>query len=82
MPETLNELLRLFFQPPVLILFALAVAGLFDLLQRRSDYRDRINLEWRARESFYKGMGLSDGLIEGMRERFYQRVFRRKPKRR
>lgn len=73
MPEILSELMKLLFQPPVLILFALAVAGLGDLLQRRSDYRNRVNMEWRVRESFYRDLGWSDGLIARVREQFYQR---------
>jgi hypothetical protein len=76
------ELFTFFFQPPVLVLFALGMAGLCDLLQQRSDYRIRVNMEWRVRELFYRqDAGFNDASIARARQQFYERHFLPVPKR-
>lgn len=81
MESIASEFAKLIFQPPVLILFALAVAGLMRMLQDRSDYRERVNMEWRVRETFYRvDAGFSEELIQRARKRFYQRKYMKEPK--
>jgi hypothetical protein len=79
----MGEFLNLFFQPPVLILFVLAVVGLSDLLSRRSDYRFRVDMEWRVRESWMRGWMKRDDseFIERARRQFYERKMMKLPKR-
>lgn len=79
----MGEFFKLFFQPPVLILFALAVAGLSACLSRRSDYRLRVNMEWRARESWMRGwmrQPADEVFIERARRQFYERKMMKLPR--
>lgn len=81
MTEILADFLKLFFQPPVMILFCLAVAGLCVMLRDRSERRERVNTEWRVRETLYrKDIGLNDDLIARARRQFYQRHHLKEPK--
>lgn len=77
----MKELIALLFQPPVLILVGLAVLGLSDLASKRSDYRLRINMEWRARESWMRDFSSNEELIERARQQFYERAGLKLPKR-
>jgi hypothetical protein len=81
MESIVSEFAKLFFQPPVLILFALAVAGLSTILNDRSEYRFRADMEWRARESFYRrDAGFNEELISRARRLFYERKHLKEPR--
>lgn len=77
----MGEFIKFMFQPPVLILFALAVAGLSDLLAQRADHRVRVDMEWRVRETFYRReAGFGDELIARARKMFYAQRYLKEPK--
>lgn len=81
MENVLAEFLKFLFQPPVLILFCLGIAGLSLMLQDRSEYRFRVTMEWRARETFYrKHAGFNDELIARARKSFFERRRLKEPK--
>lgn len=74
MSEVLGEFLKLLFQPPVMILFCLAVVGLSVMLSDHSERRFQVNMEWRVLESFYRRhAGFNDDLIARARRQFYER---------
>lgn len=75
-----DEFFKLFFQTPTLILFGLAVAGLLDLLSTRSDYRLRVDMEWRARESWMRDFTDNENFIERARRQFYGRTGMKPPR--
>lgn len=79
----MSEFFQFFFQPPLLILFALAVTGLSHLLVDRSEYRHRVDMEWRVTEAWMRGWMKSpdEDLIELSRQRFYERKMLKLPKR-
>lgn len=62
------------------ILFALAVAGLADLVHRRDMYRFNVSWEWRARESWMRSFTDSEEFIRQSKALFYQRKGLKVPK--
>lgn len=81
MENVLSEFLKMMFQPPALILFCAAVVGLSLMLSDRSEYRLRVNMEWQARESFYREIGFNADLLERARQKFYRGKFVKAPRR-
>lgn len=80
MESIISDFARFFFQSPVLILFALAVAGLSMVLSDRAEYRFRVDMEWRVRETFYRREGgFNDELIVRARRQFYERKHLKEP---
>lgn len=67
----------------ILILFCLGVLGLSQMLSDKKDRKFRRNMEWKARESFWRiNIGLDDKTIEGLRVKFFAEHGMKPPKRR
>ena len=74
MSKFLSEFLTFMLQPPVLVLFCLAVVGLSDMLSRRQDRLFNVEMEWRAREAFWrKAVKADSAMIQRAKAEFFKR---------
>lgn len=67
-----KELFTFFFQPPVMILVVLAVAGLVCMLGDRSERHYYARRQWRSREAWMRAWSTSGAVIQRSKRKFFR----------